>query len=94
MRGSTEHDFGELQALWQSMMSQSFSPRDWFTDRDWRDDDSPSRKEKIMWVYKQLDYEQWAVGYWSPEKEWFQDAIYSTKEEAAERVHWLNGGGI
>ena len=45
-----------------------------------------------MWVYRQNN-RYWEVGYYAPDKTWVQDGVYSTQGEAAERVHWLNGGG-
>jgi hypothetical protein len=56
-----------------------------------------------MWVYrmcrKRLDiYEadRFEVGYYNPDREWVPDTsgdqYYCTAEEAAAKVHWLNGG--
>lgn len=45
-----------------------------------------------MWVYRQ-DGGNWAVGYYGPDKGWNQESSFVDKEEAAARVHYLNGGG-
>lgn len=34
----------------------------------------------------------WTVGFNDPEGMWHTDSDHSTPEEAAQRVHWLNGG--
>ncbi len=34
----------------------------------------------------------WTVGYYSPDGKWHPDHDYSSQEQAAERVHYLNGG--
>jgi hypothetical protein len=50
-----------------------------------------------MWVYKQTehcaDYTLYTVGFYSPNGVWYSDSDYINQEEAAQRVHWLNGGG-
>lgn len=35
----------------------------------------------------------WGVGYYDPEGDWFDDSVHDTREAAAERVRYLNGGG-
>lgn len=45
-----------------------------------------------MWVYIQSEPYLWTVGFYSPDGTWNTDSDHSTKEAAAERVHWLNGG--
>lgn len=45
-----------------------------------------------MWVYLMSEPGLWTVGYYDPEGKWHTDNDYSDKNEAAERVHYLNGG--
>ena len=48
-----------------------------------------------MWVYMRTEfdpYELYTVGFYSPNGKWHTDSDWDTKEEAANRVHWLNGG--
>ena len=45
------------------------------------------------WVYVRSDSERlWTVGFFSPDGEWHTDSDHDTRESAAERVHYLNGG--
>ena len=46
-----------------------------------------------MYVYIRTEPQLWTVGFYSPDGEWHPESDWSTKEEAAERVHYLNGGG-
>ena len=39
-----------------------------------------------------LDNSLWTVGFYAPDGKWYPDSDWPTKEEAAERVHYLNGG--
>lgn len=75
---------------------------DWWWQPNRSADDRPATKpldEEIetMWVYRQenpaWEASKWLVGYWSPEKNWFTESSYGSREEAAARVRWLNGGG-
>lgn len=34
----------------------------------------------------------WVVGFFAPDGKWNPESEWVTKEEAASRVHWLNGG--
>jgi hypothetical protein len=45
-----------------------------------------------MYVYIQSEPRLWTVGFYSPQGEWFSEGDYDTQEEAARRVHYLNGG--
>lgn len=45
-----------------------------------------------MYVYLSLEPGLWTVGFYSPDGEWHSESDSTTKEEAASRVHWLNGG--
>jgi len=44
-----------------------------------------------MWVYQQTEPELWTVGYFDPDGRWHSDSDHDTKQEAAKRVHYLNG---
>lgn len=45
-----------------------------------------------MWVYIQSEASLWTVGFYDPTGEWCTEGDYNTIEEAAARVHYLNGG--
>ena len=45
-----------------------------------------------MWVYIHTEELVWTVGFYTPAGEWRTDGDYESKEKAAERVHYLNGG--
>lgn len=48
-----------------------------------------------MWVYQQTQfgaYPLFTVGFYDPNGVWHTDSDHATADEAAERVHWLNGG--
>ena len=81
------------EGLWREMLARSFHPRQWFDGE--RGQEIPRDPEdSLMWIYKQGQVdERWLVGYWSPDREWHLDSCFTTKEAAAARVHWLNGGG-
>ena len=34
----------------------------------------------------------WVVGFYTPQGVWIAESDHNTKEAAADRVHWLNGG--
>jgi hypothetical protein len=38
------------------------------------------------------DDRAWAVGFYNPRGDWQTESTHTSKERAAERVHWLNGG--
>lgn len=79
------------ETLWRSMLAQSFHPRQWFEGRD--DYQLPVEEESIMWVYrKDNTNNRWLVGFYAPNGDWNQDSTYGSQEQAANRVHWLNGG--
>lgn len=46
----------------------------------------------ITWVYQQTEPQLWTVGYYDPSGKWHPESDYSSSMEAANRVHWLNGG--
>ena len=45
-----------------------------------------------MYVYIKSEPELWTVGFYDPTGEWHAERDHGTIAEAAERVHWLNGG--
>lgn len=45
-----------------------------------------------MYVYIKSEPGLWTVGFYSPGGQWRSDSDHSDKEEAARRVHYLNGG--
>jgi hypothetical protein len=45
-----------------------------------------------IWVYIQSEPELWTVGFYSPSGKWNADSDHDSIEEAAKRVHYLNGG--
>jgi hypothetical protein len=48
----------------------------------------------MNWVYKLTDpeYHLFTVGFYSPDGKWHTDGDYDSRELAAERVNYLNGG--
>lgn len=45
-----------------------------------------------MWVYLQSEPDLWTVGFYDPKGKWLTDSDHSIREDAAKRVHYLNGG--
>ena len=45
-----------------------------------------------MWVYKQTEPSLWTVGFYTPDGTWEPESDHGSSSEAAERVHYLNGG--
>ena len=46
-----------------------------------------------MYVYIKSEPYLWTVGFYTPDGEWIAESDYDCREDAAKRVHWLNGGG-
>ena len=46
----------------------------------------------VMWVYIRTDSQLFTVGHHDPNGKWHTDSDHTTKEEAGDRVHYLNGG--
>ena len=44
------------------------------------------------YVYKRTEPGLYTVGYYAPDGTWEPESDHSDREEAAKRVHWLNGG--
>src|SRR5690606_13942329 len=47
---------------------------------------------RTTWDYIQSEPSCWTVGFYSPDGKWNSDSDHSSKKEASERVHYLNGG--
>lgn len=45
-----------------------------------------------IWVYIQTERRLWTVGFYSPSGEFHPDSDHDNREDAAKRVHYLNGG--
>lgn len=45
-----------------------------------------------MWVYLESEDGLFTVGFFDPDGEWHPETDWGTREEAAERVRYLNGG--
>ena len=45
-----------------------------------------------MYVYKLSEPGLWTVGFYDLSGKWHPGSDHSSKEEAAKRVHYLNGG--
>lgn len=47
-----------------------------------------------MYVYLQLEPLLFTVGFYTPNGVWVSETDHGSKEEAADRVHYLNGGKL
>lgn len=49
-----------------------------------------------MYVYIETEHNSqgslWTVGFYDPKGEWHPDSDHDNRDEAAKRVHFLNGG--
>ena len=45
-----------------------------------------------MYVYLVSEPGLWTVGFYTPSGEWEPESDHKSREEAAARVHYLNGG--
>ena len=45
-----------------------------------------------MYVYIQSEPNLWTVGHYDGKGKFYPESDHDTPKEAAERVHWLNGG--
>jgi len=45
-----------------------------------------------MYVYIKSETFLWTVGFYQPDGTWVAESDHDTREKAAERVHYLNGG--
>lgn len=46
-----------------------------------------------MYVYIESEPTLWTVGFYSPDGKWNPESDFPCRTRAAERVHYLNGGG-
>ena len=44
------------------------------------------------YVYIRSEPNLYTVGFYDPQGEWHPDSDFDSRQEAAERVHYLNGG--
>ena len=44
-----------------------------------------------MYSYQKSEPGRWAAGFFHADGKWESESEWNTPEEAAERVHWLNG---
>lgn len=47
-----------------------------------------------IYTYTRSEPSLWTVGYHDPDGQWEPDSDHGSQEEAAARVHWLNGGSV
>jgi hypothetical protein len=45
-----------------------------------------------MYVYIRSEPNLWTVGHYTPDGKWVAESDYDSREAAAARVHYLNGG--
>ncbi|MET0039670.1 MAG: hypothetical protein ABW041_05950 [Dehalococcoides mccartyi] len=45
-----------------------------------------------LYVYRRIEPGLWTVGFYDPKGNWQPESDHDSKEAAAERVHYLNGG--
>lgn len=45
-----------------------------------------------MYVYVQFEPNLWTVGFYSPDGKFNPESDHNNKDDAADRVHYLNGG--
>ena len=46
----------------------------------------------MTWVYVNSEPGLYTVGFYDPEEKWHTDSDHATKQEAAARCNYLNGG--
>jgi hypothetical protein len=73
-------------------VKKCFQPRQWFIADGEPDPFIIREEDAFMWVYIPSDDGRYEVGFFAPDGQWFSDATYSCKEDAAKRVNFLNGG--
>ena len=44
-----------------------------------------------MYVYIKSETDVWTVGFYRPNGEWVPESDHISQDNAAQRVHWLNG---
>lgn len=53
--------------------------------------DGPWRMIETVWVYQKTEPRLYTVGYYDPKGEWHPESDFDNAEDAAKRVHYLNG---
>ncbi len=48
--------------------------------------------KQSMYVYIKSEPSLWTVGFYDPDGNWHPESDHDSREEAAKRVHYLNGG--
>jgi len=48
----------------------------------------------MTWVYIQSEPGLWTVGFYTPAGRWEAESDHASREDAIERVHYLNGGNV
>ena len=48
-------------------------------------------KEQV-WIYIKSEPGLWTVGFYKPDGTWKPESDHNSSDEAAKRVHYLNGG--
>lgn len=46
----------------------------------------------VSYVYRQFEPGLWTVGFYGPDGRWYPESDHDSSDEAADRVHYLNGG--
>ena len=49
---------------------------------------------KATWLYRRTETNLWTVGFYTPQGDWVPESDHNSPEEAAARVHYLNGGNV
>ena len=88
--GDYTYSLGAFMSSDPKEYRKCFQPRWWFSAEG---EPSPfiDEEDMLMWVYKRVG-DTFQVGYFGPDGQWFADGDFSTKEAAAARVRYLNGG--
>jgi hypothetical protein len=55
--------------------------------------DKEMKTEAYVYIQSEFgEYPLWTVGFYNPSGEWDSESDHGSKDEAAKRVHYLNGG--
>jgi hypothetical protein len=46
----------------------------------------------MPYVYIEAEKNLWTVGFYDPKGNWIPESDHNSQEDAAKRVHYLNGG--
>lgn len=83
-------DVLERRCVMSAAEHGSFKPWPWYRNLP----EETYREDEVVYVYRQSDLFEWTVGYYTPSGEWMPESTWDSKEKAAERVRWLNGGNM